>query len=53
MNQYNLDELKQLLIHKLDILEFLDIIGYELSDLVDILEDELEKNLPELMDACS
>ena len=48
-----IDELKTLIIHKLDVEEFLDIIGYDLSDLVDVLQDELETNYTELLSACS
>ena len=51
MNQ--LDELKTLIIHKLDVDEFLDIIGYELSDLVDVLTDEITENYATLLSACS
>lgn len=46
------DELKLLIIHKLDVTEFLDILGYELCDLVDILEDEIEENRDALERAC-
>lgn len=46
------DELKLLIIHKLDVEEFLDILGYELCDLVDILDDEIEENKKELERAC-
>ena len=47
------DELKELISHKLDVIEFLDIIGYELADLVDILGDEIEEHKQELFSACS
>ena len=47
-----LEELKQLIIHKLDIDEFLDILGYDLSDLVERLSDELEENYEDLIHAC-
>lgn len=46
------NSLKDLIIHNLDVLDFLDIIGYDLSDLVDVLEDEIEKNQQELLRAC-
>jgi len=49
----DIDTLKSLIIHKLDITEFLDIIGYDLSDLVDVLDDELEENYAELLSACT
>ena len=47
------DELKQLIIHNLDVTEFLDIFGYELSDIVDKFEDEIEEYQQELYRACS
>tara|TARA_R110000868_G_scaffold371241_1_gene634759 strand:+ start:543 stop:701 length:159 start_codon:yes stop_codon:yes gene_type:complete len=47
-----LEELKQLIIHNLDVDEFLDILGYDLSDLVERLSDELEENYEELRHAC-
>lgn len=45
------DDLKALIIHNLDVTTFLDIIGYELSDLVDALEDEIEEFEEELRKA--
>lgn len=45
-------ELKYEIVKKLDIMEFLDIIGYDLSDLVDVLEDAIEQNEEELIRAC-
>ena len=48
-----LDELKTLIIHKLDVDEFLDIIGYDLSDLVAVLTDEITENYSTLLSACS
>jgi len=48
-----IDTLKTLIIHKLDVEEFLDLIGYDLSDLVDVLEDELTTNYQELLSACT
>ena len=48
-----IDELKTLIIHKLDVDEFLDIIGYDLSDLVEVLTDEITENYSTLLSACS
>ena len=48
-----IDELKQLIIHQLDVDEFLDLLGYDISDLVERLSDELEENYEELLSACS
>ena len=47
-----MNELKQLIIHNLDVTDFLDIIGYGLEDLVDLLEDEIEEYFSELTEAC-
>jgi hypothetical protein len=46
------DELKDLISHKLDVLEFLDIIGYDITDLVERLGDEIEEYREDLMAAC-
>jgi len=48
-----LHELKELIKHKLDIDEFLDIIGYDITDLVEKLEEEIEEFKEELFRACS
>jgi hypothetical protein len=42
------DELKDLIIANLDVVDFLDIIGYTLADLVEVLEDELEEHKSQL-----
>jgi hypothetical protein len=47
------EELKLLIAAKLDVTDFLDIIGYELADLLEVLGDELEEHKQELLDACS
>lgn len=39
-----LDDLKTLIIHKLDTTDFMDILGWDLSDLVDKLEEEILEN---------
>jgi len=46
-----MDELKQLIIHNLDVEDLLDILGMDLADLVEKLEDEIEENFDELMKA--
>jgi hypothetical protein len=46
-----MEELKTLIIHNLDIEEFLDILGMDLADLVDRFEDEIQENFTELMRA--
>jgi hypothetical protein len=47
------DELKLIIAARLDIPEFLDIIGYGLADLLEVLGDEIEEYKQELLDACS
>jgi len=47
------NELKDLIIAKLDVTEFLDILGYELSDIIDKFEEEIENNQQELISACN
>jgi hypothetical protein len=47
-----LDELKALIASKLDVVEFLDILGWTMFDLVEALEDEIIENKIELMKAC-
>lgn len=46
------DELKDLIIHQLDVTQLLDILGMDLSDLVEKLDDEIEENRQELFSAC-
>ena len=48
----NVDDLKLLIAAKLDVIDFLDIIGYDLADLLEVLEDEIEENIPQLVSAC-
>jgi len=47
------DELKYLISAKLDVIDFLDIVGYDLSDLLELMEDEIEEHRQELVAACS
>ena len=48
----DIDELKLLIVHNLDVLEFLDILGVSFAELVDILEDQVENQYEELTRAC-
>jgi hypothetical protein len=48
----NNEELKFLIAAKLDVTDFLDIIGYGLADLLDVLEDEIEEYKAQLVAAC-
>jgi len=47
----DMEELKQLIIHNLDIEELMDILGMDIADLVEKLEDEINENFDELMKA--
>jgi hypothetical protein len=47
------DELKDLIVHNLDVTEFLDILGYDLADIIDKFEDECEEYRQELYKACT
>jgi hypothetical protein len=46
------DELKLLIASKLDVAEFLDIIGYTMYELVEALGDEVDEHSQELQKAC-
>lgn len=48
----DLEELKLLIVHNLDVLDFLDILGVSYAELVDILEDQIEEEYEELVRAC-
>lgn len=37
------NELKELITAKLDVLEFLDILGWDVSDLVHLLEEHIDE----------
>lgn len=40
----NIDDLKILIASKLDVTDFLDLIGYDLMDLVEHMEEQIEEN---------
>jgi len=46
------EDLKDLIAAKLDITEFLDILGLELSDILPKFEEEVEEYKQELYSAC-
>lgn len=46
------DDLKHLITAKLDVLEFLDILGLDLYDIIDKFEEEIENEKERLLDAC-
>lgn len=48
----DIEEIKTLIIHKLDVTEFLDLLGLELADILDKFEDEIEENYTSLIKAC-
>jgi hypothetical protein len=47
-----LAELKLLCATKLDVTEFLDLIGYDMFELVEALEPAIQENYQELVRAC-
>lgn len=47
-----MNELKQLIVSNLDVMTFLDLLGIDLSDLVEKLEEEIEESFDVLMKAC-
>lgn len=40
----DIDELKARIVSALDVTEFLDILGYDLVDIIDLFEDDIEEN---------
>jgi len=48
----DIDELKLLIVHNLDVYEFLDILGVSFAELVDRYEEECEEQYEELARAC-
>lgn len=44
----DLEELKLLIVHNLDVYDFLDILEIDLAELVDILEEQVEENYARL-----
>lgn len=47
MNKSELEDLKLLICKKMDVTQFLDVLGFEMSDLVDILEDYVNEQAEE------
>ncbi len=45
----NVEELKDLIIYNLDVVNFLDIIGVSIEDLVNKFEDEIQENFDALV----
>jgi hypothetical protein len=45
-------ELKELITAKLDVSQFLDLLGWELSDLVEALSEEVHANRELFTEAC-
>lgn len=44
----DLEELKLLIVHNLDVYDFLDILEIDLAELVNILEEQVEENYARL-----
>lgn len=40
----DIEELKALIVANLDVVEFLDILGLDMADLVNLLEEEIEEH---------
>ena len=47
----SVETLKELIVHNLDVADFLDIIGYDLADLVEHFQDEIVENFDALVSA--
>ena len=47
----NMEELKQLIIHNLDVTTFLDILGLDIADVVERFEEEIEESFDALTKA--
>ena len=52
MKHDDIEELKLLIAHNMDVLEVLDILDISLPELLDILEDQIEEEYARLHDAC-
>jgi hypothetical protein len=46
------EELKELIKAKLDVTQFLDLLGWDLSDLVEALSEEIDTNADIFTEAC-
>lgn len=49
----DIEELKLLIAHNLDVLEFLDILGISFPELIDILQEQCEEQRQDLLRACT
>jgi hypothetical protein len=47
----DIEELKQRIVKELDEVELLDVLGLDISDLVELLEEQIEESKPELLRA--
>lgn len=45
-------DIKFLIASRLDVTEFLDILGWTLFDLVEVLDEQIEEHMDALMEAC-
>lgn len=52
MKHDDLEELKLLIAHNLDLLEVLDIIGLSYPEVLDLLDEQIEEQYEELRRAC-
>jgi hypothetical protein len=44
-------EVKELIVHNLDVMQFMDILGLELVDIIDLFDEEIAANMDEFLDA--
>lgn len=49
----DIEELKLLIVHNLDVYDFLDILEIDLAELVNILEEQVTDQYHELYKACT
>lgn len=47
-----IQDLKDLIASRLDVQEFLDLLGWDMFDLVDSLEEVINENFEVLLNAC-
>lgn len=46
------EDIKYLIASRLDVTEFMDILGWTMFDLVEKLDEEIEEHFDEFMEAC-
>ena len=46
-----LAEIKELIVHNLDVMEFMDILGLELVDIIHLFDEEIAENMEDFLNA--